>query len=427
MKIYNIVFDNDVLLGSINLNFTNTSDGKPYSNVIFVGENGTGKTTILNLIYKFCAGPDKCDFYSKVDYEIDGSIYRFERFPKSKEILYNLHDYSHHGAYLLHGHYDDYPDYADPSRNHPIFSFSKNDGNVPQEQNFDSIIERLIKIQEEDCINYTYYNIKHKDNPMPWTEFFETSKMKSFANSFNQFFEDMTYFGMGFDQDKHKVIGFTKKGHEIKTSSLSSGEKQIIERAVPFLEKMNDEKNNLCLIDEPEISLHPKWQEKILSFYINLFSDADGHQNNQLIIASHSSALLKEALARKDTLVIRLYEKDGSIEAKRISPIYLNRVTYAEVNFLVFGISSPEYHNQLYCQIQNKFNVHSVKKCDSFIANHAYYNVCRHEKMSSFGKAKYKTICSYIRNSVDHYNNENDFTEEELVTSIKLMQDILRE
>ena len=103
----------------------------------------------------------------------------------------------------------------------------------------------------------------------------------------------MTYFGMGFNHDKKKVIGFTKYGHEIPTSSLSSGEKQIIERAVPFLEQMNDEKDNLCLIDEPEISLHPKWQVKIFSFYKDLCWDIDGKQQNQIIMASHSSSLLK--------------------------------------------------------------------------------------------------------------------------------------
>lgn len=37
--------------------------------------------------------------------------------------------------------------------------------------------------------------------------------MKTFADSFNAFFEGMEYFGMGFSDRYEKVIGFTKYGN----------------------------------------------------------------------------------------------------------------------------------------------------------------------------------------------------------------------
>lgn len=431
MRIRKIRFRDDVLLGSLELNFLNFSTGKPYENVVFVGENGVGKTTVLSLLKHFLKRPERCYFYNYVEYEIHDIVYSFERITERADgsTQINFRDVTNNQIWLLGDLGDeDYPDEGNPNRQNSIFSFSRNDNVEEDEHNFDEIIERLKSLQEEDCINYVYHNIKHPDSTKKWADFFETSKMHTFAKAFNNFFDNMTYFGMGFDHDKKKVIGFTKYGHEIPTSSLSSGEKQIIERAVPFLEQMNDEKDNLCLIDEPEISLHPKWQAKIFSFYKDLFLDIDGKQQNQIIMASHSSSLLKEALAHpEDTLVIRLKDVNGLIEAQRIEhPTYLGHITYAEVNYLVFGIPTPEYHNQLYCEIQNRFNKCKVKKCDEFIVAHPAYNSAIHGKISTYGTTTYHSLSSYIRNAIDHYDNGHDFTEEELVTSIKLMQEILR-
>lgn len=429
MKIRKIKFNDDFLFGSLELNFLK-SDETPYENVVLVGENGVGKSTILKLLYRIIGGPDRCYFYSSFEYEIQDAIYRFENLNNgiNDDAQFQLHDIKNNICHII-GHLDnDYPSEARPNSQIVIASFSQSDGDDSHVHESNAIVEKLKSIQEEDCINYVFENIKHPEKNIAWTDFFETSKMSSFAKAFNSFFENMKYFGLGFNSKKEKVIGFSKFGKEIPIDSLSSGEKQIIERAVPFLEQMDDTKDDLCLIDEPEISLHPKWQSKIYYFYKNLFSDKTNKQRNQIIMASHSSAILKEALSNpNDTLVFRLINENGTIHAERIEHAsFIDHITYAEVNYLVFGISSPEYHNQLYCQIQNKFNKHKVKACDDFIASQPIYDVNLHKKVSGYGTTNYCTLSTYIRNAIDHYNNGNDFTEEELEISIKLMQDILR-
>ena len=69
MRIRKIKFRDDVLLGSLELNFLNFSTGKPYENVVFVGENGVGKTTVLSLLKHFLDRPERCYFYNYVEYE----------------------------------------------------------------------------------------------------------------------------------------------------------------------------------------------------------------------------------------------------------------------------------------------------------------------------------------------------------------------
>lgn len=429
LKIRKVKFLNEVQFGDLELDFLNSQTGFPYQNIVFVGDNGVGKTNLLMNLREIIGSPTRSYIYRYIEYELSGRVCRFERLQDDADHneRYQLYDAETNTIFMISPLYDDYPVELRPCSENIIMSYSNNDHFEQKGGSFSSVIDRLVKLQDEDSINYAYYNIKHDDAPLRWSEFFQTSKMKTFADSFNAFFEDMEYFGMGFSNHHEKVIGFTKYGKQINTQSLSSGEKQIIERTVPVLEIMTEQKDNLLFIDEPEMSLHPKWQENVHSYFKQLFTDASGIQQNQIFMASHSSAFLKKALTDETSLVVRLVNHDGRVEAQRIEhPTYLSYVTFAEVNYLVFDIVSAEYHNQLYCQIQNRNNLSKVKACDDYIFHHHAFNSCLHMRHSGYGRVQYNTICSYIRNAIDHYDNGHVYTEEELRSSIQLMQEILR-
>lgn len=69
-------------------------------------------------------------------------------------------------------------------------------------------------------------------------------------------------------------------------SSLSSGEKQLL---IQFMEVVLQEGRSLIFIaDEPELSLHVIWQEKLLKALRNL------NENAQLIVATHSPDIVAE-------------------------------------------------------------------------------------------------------------------------------------
>ena len=73
------------------------------------------------------------------------------------------------------------------------------------------------------------------------------------------------------------------KNRDIKT--LSSGEKQIL-TLLTYLKFLN-KSGTIFIIDEPEISLHPKWQEDFLSAVEDLTE-----KNTQIIIATHSPIIV---------------------------------------------------------------------------------------------------------------------------------------
>ena len=111
----------------------------------------------------------------------------------------------------------------------------------------------------------------------------------------------------GFSKDEKTMPIFENSaGEEFDINDLSSGEKQLFLRTLSI--KMLEPKNSIILIDEPELSLHPKWQQRIIEVYKKI------GENNQIIIATHSPHILGSVSSENIFILYR--EENGKIEAK---------------------------------------------------------------------------------------------------------------
>lgn len=129
----------------------------------------------------------------------------------------------------------------------------------------------------------------------------------------------------------------------------SSGEQCIFSTLFAIAGSIKD--HALIVIDEPEISLHPEWQEK----YIEILSDVFSHYKNcQFIIASHSPQIVSR-LKSKDSYVLSLHMNklfNASYFSKKSSDFLL-----AEL------FDSPGYRNEYVTRIAlNIFAKVKVKK-----------------------------------------------------------------
>lgn len=110
------------------------------------------------------------------------------------------------------------------------------------------------------------------------------------------------------ETNETKPIFRNSLGKEFDITGLSSGEKQLFLRALSL--KFLEVNNSVILIDEPEISLHPQWQRKIIDVYESI------GENNQFIIATHSPHIIGNIEAKqlrilkKDTDGIKLVDND---------------------------------------------------------------------------------------------------------------------
>lgn len=110
-------------------------------------------------------------------------------------------------------------------------------------------------------------------------------RCSDFIDSLNSFYKD-THKKVSIVDNKKLLIkkNYNKKETELKTKSLSSGEKQVL---YILLKAFNANKENtIFLMDEPEVSLHVLWQKRLLSSFRRI------NKNSQLIIVTHSPSIV---------------------------------------------------------------------------------------------------------------------------------------
>jgi predicted ATPase len=119
-------------------------------------------------------------------------------------------------------------------------------------------------------------------------KFFEP--LKQYLDTVNLFLKDSSkelYFDKNTSRLKFRILDKNcksiKENREIE--NLSSGEKQILILFTYI--KFNNKLGKLFIIDEPELSLHPRWQENFLDGIKTIMPD-----NTQLLFATHSPAIV---------------------------------------------------------------------------------------------------------------------------------------
>lgn len=100
---------------------------------------------------------------------------------------------------------------------------------------------------------------------------------------FNILDVDIRLKGVSKDETSTPIF-INSSGEEFDINGLSSGEKQLFLRTLSI--KMLEPENSIILIDEPELSLHPKWQQRIIKVYEKI------GRNNQIIVTTHSPHIL---------------------------------------------------------------------------------------------------------------------------------------
>lgn len=314
-KVRKIKFIDHPILKNMEFNFVGM-DGKAVDTVIFAGENGCGKSTIIDELYKVVSG--QMPVSNITEYEVDGEIY-------TVQIIRDSDD-----SYLI--------DYFDRDGNDtnidlPAFSaiFSDVDINFHSQgistvtsmtldeqhrykrsdNNLSMMIEQLlVDIQALDDAEIAK---KSRENPtIPYSDMDIDERMNRFRNAFRKMFDNLEYSGID-NQNGRKVVLFKKYGKLVPIDSLSSGEKQIVYRGSFLLQDINALNGAFAFIDEPEISLHPIWQMKIMDYYRSIFTNSSGEQTSQMFVVTHSPFIIHNENRRNDKVIVLARNDEGQI------------------------------------------------------------------------------------------------------------------
>lgn len=422
-----IKWNSHPILGDLELRLT--KNNKVCNTIILAGENGTGKTTILEALQIFI-NRGRLEQIQELEYDNENKSYTIKS-SKLPGIICTIECEGKLNNIVKNDGTKDVRDFGciyskarSGFKTGIVISTSNQQLDISKHENddnedFTSIKQLIVDIDAQDSSRMS--EICRTNGMVEWFDFEPTTKIYRFKNAFNNFFDNIKFNKVDNSSKEEKKILFTKNEKDIVVDTLSTGEKQIVFRGTYLLRNSNNIQDGIVLIDEPELSMHPKWQEKILKYYRGLFTNEEG-QAAQLILATHSEYVIRSGLEDKENvLIIILNQKDGRIEAKSIDePFVLPTITAAEINYLAFGIVSNDYHIALYGYIQELTEHHTVMDCDSFIKNHTLYNEEMHYKEYTFRNTTYETLPTYIRNAIDH-PDDRTFTQEELKCSIELL------
>ena len=248
------------ILNDLTVKFQSPTNSNNVVNVI-AGINGTGKTSLLESIAK---GFDDIISPKDIHLTLDKETER----KRKKNLIEYFKEKNEQIIYFA---------------SHLIHLYSP----VTQLENEYKFIDQL---ESKKILGNTEYYIReyilaqernsHEADPRKRT--------RVAIDDFNQHFQEANLLTKLYDLDsKHfnRPI-FKQDGNNIAVSieHLSAGERQIYGHIVSLM--IVNPSNSIILIDEPELGLHPAWQQVIMSIYTKI------GQNNQFIIATHSPQVI---------------------------------------------------------------------------------------------------------------------------------------
>jgi hypothetical protein len=210
-------------------------------------------------------------------------------------------------------------------------------------------------------------------------------------------------------------LSATKGILDLPIKYLGSGIEMII--SLLFLEtlaSMSKEKL-LILIDEPELHLHPKLQERLADYLWNISSSKDGHQ---IFVTTHSPIFFKNCVGRDGvkTFVTKKEDKTDKISVDAISlgnGLFPWSPSWGEINYFAYNYMTIEFHDELYGFIQERTQCFKEHEIDDFLEQNFAIPKNKHWTPEIKGVAQASrnvTLPVFIRNKVHHPENKTMIT-----------------
>ena len=229
---------------------------------------------------------------------------------------------------------------------------------------------------------------------------------------------------------------------QINTKDLGSGVEIILTLLILKNIAGVSKGSIVYLIDEPELHLHPKAQDKLLDLLL------EESKNKQIIISTHSPYLYKNAVSKNVNLLSFSRDVSNKIIISNTKDIGWGLLpgrspSWGEVNYFAYSMPTIEFHDELYGHLHEMFIASASDQGDAdnkgkqtvFEKDYLQTKISTTKKWTpEFGGiAKNEedvTLPTFIRNKVHHPENTTmksvDYSPEELKNSIEKLIEIIK-
>lgn len=281
--------------------------------------------------------------------------------------------------------------------------------------NFDYLLERL-SLDKEETFDECKYELE------------STHPLKKTFDKFEEKFgiSLCLYSRNPLNSMENAFVASNADDSVIKLNSLGSGYEMFFSILWAIYRSLDDKKNLIILLDEPELHLHPSMQLRLIKLLV--------HYSNkvQIIISTHSPLFIKQLYGINPKF--HILEKEDNIPVKK--DIKEQKITdylsLNEVNFMAFGLYTEEYFNELYetlyrnaQQMDGTINSHNFD--EKFFVNQR--GLVADKPYRADNDSKKVSYITFVRNVIHHrvdYTNAGmGYTDDEFKSAIDTMRSYL--
>lgn len=185
----------------------------------------------------------------------------------------------------------------------PVYYIQSSDIPAQTKKKGNSLLyERLMQVVVQNEQSDSFFNYRMRALNYPEAKTRIETRINNLFKEINEYFKESNK-QITIDRDSNMLV--FKEGQDesiVSLSMLSAGEKQLL--LILLTVFLMDEKDAVLLMDEPELSLHIEWQERLIKSIRKL------NKNCQLIVTTHSPSIFASGWENNITYIEDLY-KDG--------------------------------------------------------------------------------------------------------------------
>ncbi len=287
-----------------------------------------------------------------------------------------------------------------------------------KEQTFDELESSLLIILEYIFVNRPYFG---KNGLKEYQEFVDSIKLLDDSNIEDDFsiFLPMnkqeqkyqrifnSYDALWYDVDA-PFYGDTTALLSAYVQGMSSGEEQLL-NLISALYNINPTQDNIVILDEPDLSLHPEWSRLLVKDIIDTLKTKEGKY--QVLITSHSPLLVSDFLSNN---IVRLRKKSSIVYREEVKFGFASNI--GEIIIKDFYMDYP----------MGEFAKEKVKSVLEHIQDEDYV-VKNYDYLLSFSEEIGDTVIrTYIINSILKYASKEQRLDQLYKEEIRIKNEIKR-
>jgi ABC-type multidrug transport system ATPase subunit len=138
------------------------------------------------------------------------------------------------------------------------------------------------------------------------------------------------------------LITLTVLCNDVPVNNLSSGEQSIL-RLFSYFADVPQNENLLVFFDEPENTLHPKWQQNFPIYFRKIVEDIYEIKKSHFIFSTHSPLVIMKSNSLNNSNVVRFYKgSDEEFKSEQITNINSYSIEEVLLDEFKFSYRSQE-------------------------------------------------------------------------------------